>query len=217
VTEWDPVSKQPYFKHAAVRAKKVSRLSDAGAIPQVTQAVTDGVKSVGGVLSDLSEHIKRTMSSPNQRPIGLYLERLEEGERYLSKAFHQVAHQHREEPDIHATSLLMASWSREQADGVKQVIETYHVSKRTDFDRSVKSLFEGPRSGGGGLLQDLHEVWLAANEVYLEYDIVKQAAKALHDQALVEVCEQSRLNTHRQLAWLRTRIDQLAPQILVTF
>ena len=217
VTEWDPVSKQPYFKHAAVRAKKVSRLPDAGTMPLVTQAVTDGVKSVGSVLRDVSGHIRRTMSSPNQRPIGLYLERIEEGERCLTKAFHEVAHQYIEEPDIHATSLLMASWSREQADGLKQFIVTYDTNQRADLQSSMKSLFEGSRSGGGGLLRDLRELWLAANEVYLEYEIVRQGAMALHDQALVAACEQSRLNTNRQLAWLRTRIDQLAPQTLVMF
>ena len=108
----------------------------------------------------------------------------------------------------------MASWCAEEAESVKPFIAAYHKDGSEDPNGSAKKLFEGPRSGGLGLLRDLHDLWLAANEVRLGYEAVKQAAKALHDQALVEICERSLSKTDRQIAWLRTRIDQAAPQTL---
>ena len=75
-------------------------------------------------------------------------------------------------------------------------------------------LFEGPRSGETGLLRDLHDLWLAAAEVHLCYEAVRQAGRALHDKELVALCDRLGLQTDRQLAWLRTRIDQAAPQAL---
>jgi anaerobic selenocysteine-containing dehydrogenase len=43
IGEWDPVSKQPYFKHAAVRAKKVSGAAAEGS--QRTQTVVGQIKT----------------------------------------------------------------------------------------------------------------------------------------------------------------------------
>jgi len=138
-----------------------------------------------------------------------------QSEQQLAEAFKQVAREHMAEPDIHATCLLMASWSREQAEGLKPFVSVYCKNTNENPDGSVKNLFDGPRSGGLGLLRDLHDLWLATNEVHLGYEAVKQAAKALRDQALAETCERSLQCTDRQIAWLRTRIDQAAPQTLV--
>jgi hypothetical protein len=41
-----------------------------------------------------------------------------------------------------------------------------------------------------------------------------QAAKALRDTELLESCASFQRDADRQLAWLRTRIDQAAPQAL---
>lgn len=216
MTEWDPVSKQPYFKHAAARAKKVA---GSPAIEKVSQAVgsmAGQLKTAATELMDLPGKISKAVSTAgDERPVNLFLGMTLQSERHLADAFRQVAHQHMAEPDVHATCQLMASWSHEQADGLKRFVAAYHKDRSDDPDGSVKNLFEGPRSGGLGLLRDLHDLWLAANEVHLGYEAVKQAAKALRDQALVETCERSLQRTDRQIAWLRTRIDQAAPQTLV--
>ncbi|ALA59246.1 molybdopterin oxidoreductase family protein [Nitrospira moscoviensis] len=216
LTEWDPVSKQPYFKFSAARAKKVSGAPIVEKVAQVAESVTGKLKNTATELMDMPGKIAKAVSTADdERPVNVFLGMAFQGERHLVEAFKQVAQQHMAEPDIHATCRLMASWSQEQAEGLKPFIAAYHKDRSKDPEGSVKSLFEGPRSGGLGLLRDLHDLWLAANEVHLDYEAVKQAAKALHDQALVETCERHLNQTDRQLAWLRTRIDQASPQTLV--
>ena len=94
------------------------------------------------------------------------------------------------------------------------MIARYGEQSQKEPNRLRRALFAGPRSGGVGLLRDLHDLWLAAAEVHLCYEAVRQAGRALHDKELVALCDQSGSQTDRQLAWLRTRIDQAAPQAL---
>ena len=110
--------------------------------------------------------------------------------------------------------MLMASWSSDDAKRLVPFIAAYHTDGSAKPDGSAKKLFEGPRSGGLGLLRDLHDLWLLASEVHLGYEAVGQAAKALRDQPLVETCDRALNKADRQIAWLRTRIDQAAPQTL---
>ncbi|HJT22524.1 MAG TPA: nitrate reductase [Nitrospira sp.] len=215
ITEWDPVSKQPYFKHAAVRAGKVSGSSAVEQVSKVTESLAGRIKTAATEMVDMPGKIAKAVATAgDERPVSLFLGMTFQDERHLAEAFRQVADQHMAEPDIHATCMLMASWSSEQADGLKPFIAAYHKDRNGDPDGSAKKLFNGPRSGGLGLLQDLHDLWLAAQEVHLGYEATRQGARALHDQALVETCEGSLKNTDRQIAWLRTRIDQAAPQTL---
>ncbi|HEU4684898.1 MAG TPA: nitrate reductase [Nitrospira sp.] len=215
ITEWDPVSKQPYFKFAAVRARKVSGSPTAAKASQFTESLAGQLKTAATEMADVPGKIAETFATAgDERPVSVFLGMTFQSEELLADAFRQVAQQHVAEPDIHAICMLMASWSAEQAERLKRFIAAYHKDRREDPDGSAKKLFEGPRSGGLGLLRDLHDLWLAANEVHLGYEAVKQAAKALHDQALVERCEDSLNKADRQIAWLRTRIDQAAPQAL---
>jgi hypothetical protein len=216
VTEWDPVSKQPYFKHAAVRARKVSGSPTVEKISQIAASAMGQMRAAATELMEAPGKIAEAIATAgDERPLNVFLGMTVQSERRLADAFRQVGHKHMAEPDIHATCLLMASWSQEQAERLKPFTAAYHKDKSENPDGSVKNLFDGPRSGGMGLLRDLHDLWLATNEVHLGYEAVKQAAKALRDQSLAETCERSLQCTDRQIAWLRTRIDQAAPQTLV--
>jgi len=65
------------------------------------------------------------------------------------------------------------------------------------------------------LLREFHDLWLLANEVQICWTVLSQAAKALQDWELAVACEQLGRQNKRQLAWLLTRIKQVAPQSLV--
>jgi len=216
ITEWDPVSKQPYFKFAAARAKKVSGSPAVEKLSEIAASAMGRMKAAATELMETPGKISKAVATADdERPVNVFLGMTVKSEYHLADAFRQVGQKHMAEPDIHATCLLMASWSQGQAEGLRPFVAAYHKNKSDDPDGSAKNLFDGPRSGGLGLLRDLHDLWLAANEVHLGYEAVKQAAKALHDQALVQTCEQYLEKTDRQIAWLRTRIDQASPQTLV--
>jgi hypothetical protein len=216
ITEWDPVSKQPYFKFAAAKAKKISGSPASEKLSQTAASVRGQVKETAIELMETPGKIAKAVATAGDtRPVNVFLGMTAKAEQDLAEAFREVGDKHKPEPDIHATCMLMASWSAEQAERLKPFIAAYHKNKSEDADGSAKNLFDGPRSGGLGLLRDLHELCLTANGVRLGYEAVKQAAKALHDQPLVRACEEHSHTTDRQIAWLRTRIDQAAPQTLV--
>jgi hypothetical protein len=215
LSEWDPVSKQPYFKYAAARMEKARTFSIINKVSDAAEAAGAQLKHAAATVKEIPAVLKKSLISADGRlPLSLYLGLLHQSELHLSEAFSNVAAHHRESPDILNTCTLMAGWSRQQAEAFEPMIARYGEESQKEPDRLRRALFEGPRSGGIGLLRDLHDLWLAAAEVHLCYEAVRQAGRALHDRELVALCEESGSQTDRQLAWLRTRIDQAAPQAL---
>ncbi|HEY9642662.1 MAG TPA: hypothetical protein V6C57_19400, partial [Coleofasciculaceae cyanobacterium] len=133
----------------------------------------------------------------------------------LAKAFKQIAAHPGDEPDIYQTCTLLSSWSQEHVKALQPFVDRYAEEKSDEPERLSQSLFEEPRSGSLALLRDLHDLWLIANEVNLCWVVILQAARALRDLELEDLCQQLDDQTHRQQAWLLTRIKQAAPQILV--
>ena len=50
----------------------------------------------------------------------------------------------------------MGGWSAQQAEALRPVITRYGEESQKEPDRLQRALFEGPRTGGLGLLRDLH-------------------------------------------------------------
>jgi anaerobic selenocysteine-containing dehydrogenase len=215
IAEWDPVSKQPYYKYAAASLHKVEAQSVIAKAAEAVENVGAQLKHVAAGIKEAPAKLKKAMeAAENRLPLSLYVGLLHRSEEHLSDAFKNVADHHRQSPDIYETCMLMAGWSAEHVQKLHPLIARYREESKKEPDRLRRALFEGPRSGGVGLLRDLHDLWLAAAEVHLCYEAIRQAGRALHDRELVSFCEQSGQHTDRQLAWLRTRIDQAAPQAL---
>lgn len=82
-------------------------------------------------------------------------------------------------------------------------------------ERLRVDLFHGPRTGGLGLLGDLHDLNLLATDVRLCWTVLHRAARALRDQPLVALCESGGYGADRKLASLCTRVKAAPPQALV--
>ena len=147
--------------------------------------------------------------------VGNYLGILHRSEQDLADAFKTIAAHHGEEPDVYNMCKLLASWSEEHVEDIKPLVERYCEQKSDEPDRLKQTLFEQPRSGSLALVRDLHDLWLLANEIHLCYIILLQAARALRDLEMEEICQQFDEQTERQILWLLTRIKQAAPQALV--
>jgi hypothetical protein len=78
--------------------------------------------------------------------------------------------------------------------------DRYREDAPDEPDRLYSELFKGPREGGLGLLRDLHDL---------------QAAQGLRDEDLFAVVEGCEGETAAQLQWLKSRMKQAAPQVLV--
>ncbi|MGE5520542.1 MAG: molybdopterin oxidoreductase [Candidatus Dadabacteria bacterium] len=147
--------------------------------------------------------------------IGNYLGLVHSSEKDLAKAFKLVATHHMAEPDIFQTCMKMSQWSENHVVNLQQFVERYSEEKNSEPDKLTRTLFDKPRKGSLGLLRDLHDLWLLANEVQLCWIVILQAAQALRDIELELACQKLDKQTSQQLEWLLTRIKQAAPQSLV--
>lgn len=147
--------------------------------------------------------------------VGNYLGLLENSERQLVDALVTIAQHHGDEPDIKQTCELLASWSQQNLEKLKPLIDRYSDAKSDEPERLKQDLFKQPRTGSLALVRDLHDLWLLANEVQLCWMVLDQAAKALRDRELETACTECSAQTKRQIRWLLSRIQQAAPQALV--
>ena len=75
--------------------------------------------------------------------------------------------------------------------------------------------FSETRSGGLGLLRDLHDLYLLASYLEMAWMLVGQAAKGARDQELIDTVEQCDEEAEAQQQWLTTRLKSAAPQALL--
>ncbi|MFV2112972.1 hypothetical protein ACFHW0_11640 [Micromonospora sp. LOL_025] len=144
-----------------------------------------------------------------------YLGLLHRAQVNLGDAFRQVADAHAEEPDIEHLCQQQAKRCEAHAEQLQPFAARYSEDAPTEPDRLHSQLFTGTRSGGLGLLRDLHDLYLMAAECDIAWTVVGQAAYGARDEDLLAVVRRCEGETSIQLKWLRTRMKAAAPQALV--
>ncbi len=145
-----------------------------------------------------------------------YLELVYNSEQQLAKAFSEVAKHHQEEPDIYYMCLMLALWSIEHTRDLQPLKEKYstNAAQMKEPERLNQTHFTEPRKGELDLLSDLHDLWLLTKETEICWNVLIQAAKAIHDEELETACVSMAKETKRQSDWLITRVKQAAAQTL---
>jgi hypothetical protein len=133
----------------------------------------------------------------------------------LGEAFGEVAEAHRDESDVSHTCRRLAEQCAEHARQLEPFARRYAEEAPDEPERLHSELFGGTRSGGLGLLRDLHDLYLLAAECDISWTIVGQAAQGVRDEDLLSVVQGCEGETAIQLKWLRGRMKQAAPQALV--
>jgi hypothetical protein len=144
-----------------------------------------------------------------------YLGLLHRAQVDLAAAFRDVAEGHREEADVHQISRKLAAQCDRHAERLVPFVERYGEDAPDEPDRLYSEIFRASRSGGLGLLRDLQDLYLMAAECDVAWTLVGQAAQGLRDLKLLEVVGGCEGETATQMKWLRTRMKQAAPQVLV--
>ena len=214
IYEWDPVSKQPHFKYAAVQMKKIRKAVTAQ--PEKMDGEPSGVmrevvSAVGSVLEGASEAVGGAPRAHVQDYLGL----LHLSEQRLVRAFSQVRSNHPDTPDMYNECTLFAVWSKEAAEALEQFKEKYGERSEGEPKRLEKALIRKRSSNGFNLVRDLHDLWLLVNESLVSITILLQAAQALRDRNFESVLAAIELTNERQRNWLMTRLKQASPQALV--
>jgi len=222
IYEWDPVSKQPHYKYAAVRLERIA--APASRQPERMDPAQPGVSDPGAEDGSILHALKEARRAfaegvekarPVRAHVADYLGLLQESERRLVKAFEQVRSTHPDEPDIGPLCRVFEQWSQASADALQPFVEKYGERKEGEPERLDKALLKKRQQGGFDMLRDLHDLWLLVNESMVSLDVIEQAARSLHDQDFEAAIKRIRHQNSRQLAWLDGRIRQAAPQTLV--
>jgi formylmethanofuran dehydrogenase subunit D len=203
LTEWDPVSKQPHFKYAAVRIAK------RAAVPHAASVVESGSKALQDKDAD-----SRLAEADGRTAVGTYLGLLADSEGEIADAFETIAEHHSDEPDIQQMCTLLAAWSRQHGSAIRSIMNRFGEEARNEDRRVRRTIFQGPRRRGLALVRDLHDLYLLVVDAQLCWTVLLQSAHALHDKDLEVAAQQLGGETDGQLAWLKTRIKQAAPQAL---
>lgn len=144
-----------------------------------------------------------------------YIGLLDQGSQTLADSFRQVAQGHREEADVfHICEQLAAQCDRHR-EALAPVVARYGEAQEGEPERLHAEGLSTTRSGGLGLLRDLHDLYMLASYLDIAWTLVGQAGRAARDQELIEIVGGCEGQTSTQLSWLKTRLKQAAPQALI--
>lgn len=152
----------------------------------------------------------------------IYLDLLVGSERALAYSFRTVAYGHSGDADVHYLAESFAVECDKQVDRLIPLASRFEGDEarhEVGPERQPERLHTQPltlaRTGPLGLLRDLQDLYTLADLVVLTCSLVRQAGLGLDDSQLIEVARGCRERTQAQLDWLRTRLNQAAPQALI--
>lgn len=206
-TAWDPVSKQPYYKNAAVQVHKVGAEAAAEKLRDAAGKVLDKVSELTDTLMG-SAHVERSRVSD-------YVGALTKAHEEFVKACASVAAHHLEEAEIQFGMKKLAEFSNESLEALRPFADKYGAHEAKEPSRLRTTLFPTVRAGAFGVLRDLHALYVMTSEIHISLAIVMQSAKELRDEELLDVCIETDERNKRQQAWLVTQIEHRASHTLV--
>lgn len=106
-----------------------------------------------------------------------YLGYLHEAELDLVEAFRKIGEAHAAEADVFHTGNTLAGQCETHAEKLGPFVDRYGEEKRTEPDRLYHELFDEARSGGLGLLRDLHDLYIMASACDIAWTMIGQAAQ----------------------------------------
>jgi hypothetical protein len=107
-----------------------------------------------------------------------YLGLLHRAEHELAEALREVGKSHADEPDVRIICMKLAADSDAHAERLGPFAERYGEEADDEPERLHSELFKGSRSGGLGLLRDLHDLYLMACECDITWTLVVRRHEA---------------------------------------
>lgn len=158
--------------------------------------------------------------------IGLALRELHRAERDLAVELHRVADRHRADHDIFHLGHDLAGWSQEHVRLLVEAAGRYDERLDADPDDSPGALATAREKVSEALgrrpepalllLHDLRRVYLMAEGVFVDWELVAQAAQGVRDAELVSLTARCLPETLRQAKWANAKLKESATQILVS-
>jgi len=161
--------------------------------------------------------------------LGNALERVRSSVEELADQLRVVGERHAAQQDVYHMGHTLSRRMEELAltldpflkaygqDGTSVTLDADAVRAFTErVRRSVSNMTRMSAKTGMFLLRDLRELYVEASACEIDWTIARQGAMAARDQALVDVAVVGMDETKRVITWLKTRIKEASPQILMT-
>ena len=207
LTAWDPVSKQPYYKYAAVQV-----LKEGGA--GFTQKLADAAGKLVDRAGKLADKVMSSAHAERSR-VADYVGILIGANESFAAACETVAGHHPAEAEIQMGMKKLGQFSTRAVESLRPFRDKYGERDADEPNELRSALFPATRPGSYGVLRDLHALYVMAAEVHIALAVVMQCSKELRDEELLGVCIHLDEQNKRQQAWLVTQIEHRASHTLV--
>jgi hypothetical protein len=145
--------------------------------------------------------------------LATYVHLLEQGSTTLAASYAVLAEGHADEPEVVAQAGRFRAQCEEHTARLGPARATY--GDHPAPDRLHVAGLKEPRTGGLGLLRDLHEVYDYASHLDIAWTLVAKAAQGNRDPELHGVATSCGGQVSGQLAWLTTQIGTASAQVLL--
>ena len=145
--------------------------------------------------------------------LATYVHLLEQGSTTLADSYAVLAEGHADEPEVVAQAARFRAQCEEHSARLGPARERY--GDHPAPDRLHVAGVTEPRTGGLGLLRDLHEVYDYASHLDIAWTLVAKAAQGNRDPELQDVATSCGSQVADQLAWLTTQIGTASAQVLL--
>jgi hypothetical protein len=146
--------------------------------------------------------------------VAAYLGVLRGSLRELANGLIVVAERHEKNYELWGTATILAGWIREDDATLEPFVQRYGDRSSDQPEKIRAALLGGVRGGLLGLLSDLTDLSLLAEQVDMAWTVVFQGAKELQDAELLEAAGAGRNHAERTIRWIRTQVDHTAPEAL---
>ncbi len=210
ISGWDPVSKQPHFKYAAVQVRKAGTFL-AGLGNRVRDTMS---KSLERTKEAADQLLSASHSSPRSHvpdALGLFLGELGQ----FSWECRALKDAHFEELELVATWETLARWCDDLQKRFAPFTEKYGERPAKEPEKLRQTLFPEDRPGEFGLLRDLQSLEILATAVHGAITVLLQTAQALRDREMLEAAQYAEEQIKRAQAWLLNQIKHRTVASLV--
>ena len=155
------------------------------------------------------------------------IEQVQDAECDLSEELTTLAERHAADSDVYHVAKTLASRCASQLELLLPHVSRYGAAERSIDERTehgpglerarrLASEMLGKHELSGMLLfDDLRGLYLTAHRAELAWSVIEQGAKAARDAELLAAAKKGRAEAERRWKWVRTKVKEASPQLLV--
>lgn len=150
------------------------------------------------------------------------LRRVHGAERGLVERLDDLMTRHAADHEVLHVGTDLRGWSAEHVRLLAERAPDYDMDLDGDTSRpgplhrvaAAVAEFATPQDPGVRLLEDMHNLYLAASHASLAWEMLAQIAQARHERELLQLTGDCHPETLRQIRWANTMLKTLSPQLL---